>query len=72
MLTTGISRERILQMERMDRKVRVKEIKNPKEIPDLNSDILKSAAEALVAYVQRQHYAIELKDLSAENGHVKR
>ncbi|XP_022335109.2 uncharacterized protein LOC111131734 [Crassostrea virginica] len=72
MMTSGISREKILQMENMDRKVRVKEIKNPREIPNLNSDTLKRAEEALVAYVQRQHYANELKDLSAENGHVKR
>lgn len=72
MMTSGFSREKILQMERAERELRNKESKNSKEIPNLNSDILNRAEGALIAYVQKQHYANELKDLSSENGRAKR
>ncbi|XP_061191695.1 uncharacterized protein LOC133199905 [Saccostrea echinata] len=72
MIDSGASKERIMQIERVESETRVKESKKAKAIPFLSTDILDRAERELVAYEQRQYYANELKILGDKHGYVKK
>lgn len=72
MKNSGIPEEKITKNEYMGSEAILKKSKIVKIISYLNTDILDRAERELIAYEQRRYYAIELKDLGAKHGHVKR